>query len=146
MSEELNRAQWERLYRDEKKRADELDAQVDAQVTMLSNMVDANVAAEHTVRELRERADELERELDAIPQSVVDAANEISAINHRLILAEHTVREQREVIEAAQELVNVWDRQAGNTALVRTVNMVAPVHGIRQAIAALAPNTEGEGT
>ena len=103
------------------------------------------------LREQRERADEWKAKARTAYADGMTAANALTQWDHdilnaRLDAAERTVREQRDVIEAAQELVNVWDRQAGNTALVRTVNMVAPVHGIRQAIAALAPDTEREGT
>ena len=89
------------------------------------------------LREQRERADELEHHVDALTQDRNLYVQKWTETDLARLAAERTVREQREALE------RIVARIETETGLDED-DCISTVHRI--AIAALAPNTEGEGT
>ena len=109
----------------------------DADAALIVAMRNALPALLSQLREQRERADELEHHVDALTQDRNLYVQKWTETDLARLAAERTVREQREALE------RIVARIETETGLDED-DCISTVHRI--AIAALAPNTEGEGT
>ena len=113
----------------------------DADAALIVAMRNALPALLSQLREQRERADDAERKVERAHQTLWDHAHAVIEQRTRALAAERTVREQREVIEAAMKDHARFHSYVGNED-----DVLIPVPcTICDALAALAPNTEGEG-